>query len=70
MDEPASSTTTEICLQAHKQTAVSTSPHPKKAWEQFVDNIYSILKRTRLEIFYHHINYLHENSKFTNGRRK
>ena len=39
--------------------------HPQKVWERFVDDIYSILKRTYLKNFFHHINNLHQNIKFT-----
>ena len=40
----------------------SASP---KVWERFVDDVYSIVKRTQLENFFHHINNLHQNIKFT-----
>ena len=59
---PASSTTAEICMQAHEHTAISTALHPPKVWEQFVDDIYSILKRT--QNFFYYINNLHQNIKF------
>ena len=39
--------------------------HNPKVWEQFVDDVYSILKRTHLENFFHHINNLHPKIKFT-----
>ena len=39
----ASSTTAEIYIQAYERTAVTTALHPLKVWEQFVDNVYSIL---------------------------
>ena len=52
-------------MQAHESTAISTAPHPPKVWEQFVDDVYSIVKRTHLENFFHHINNLHQNIKFT-----
>ena len=32
-------------MQAHEQTAISTALHPPNVWEQFVDDIYSIVKR-------------------------
>ena len=38
--------------------------HPPKVWEWFVDEIYSILKRTHLENVFHHINNLHQIIKF------
>ena len=65
MRDPASSTTAEIYMQAHERTAISTALHPPKVWEQFVDDVYSILKRTHLENFFQHINNLHQNIKFT-----
>ena len=65
MGGPASSTTAEIYMQAYECTAISTALHPPKVWERFVDDVYSILKRTHLENFFHHINNLHQNIKFT-----
>ena len=65
MGGPASSTTAEIYMQAYERTAITTALHPPKVWEQFVDDVYSILKRTHLENFFHHINNLHQNIKFT-----
>ena len=43
-------------MQAHGQTALSTALHSLKVWEQFINAIYSILKCTHLENFFHHIN--------------
>ena len=60
-----SSTTAEIYMQAYECTAITTALHPPKVWERFVDDVYSILKRTHLENFFHHINNLHQNIKFT-----
>ena len=65
MGGPASSTTAEIYMQAHESTAISTALHPPKVWERFADDVYSIVKRTQLENFFHHINNLHQNIKFT-----
>ena len=67
MGGPASSTTADIYLQAQEHIAIYTALHPPKVWERFVDDIYSILKRTHLENFFHHINNLHQNIKFTVG---
>ena len=52
-------------MQACERIAITTGLHPPKVWEEFVDDIYSILKRTHLEKFLHHINNLHQNIKFT-----
>ena len=37
---------------------------PPKVWERFADDVHSILKRAHLEIFFLHINNLHQNIKF------
>ena len=52
-------------MQAYERTAITTALHPPKVWERLVDDVYSILKRTHLENFFHHINNLHQNTKFT-----
>ena len=74
MGDPASSTTAEIYMQAYERTATTTALHLPNVWKRFVDDVYSILKRTHLENFFHHIKNLHQNIKFTmkeesNGER-
>ena len=59
-----SSTTVDSFMQAYERTAKTTALHPPKVWERFVDDVYSILKCTHLENFFHHINNLHH-IKFT-----
>ena len=61
----ASLSAAEIYLQAYENTALTTALHPPKIWERFVDDVYSILKRTHLEYIFHHINKLYQNIKFT-----
>ena len=63
MGGPAPSTAAETYMQAHEQTGASTTLHPLKVWEQFVDDVCSILKRTHLQNFFHHINNIHKNIK-------
>ena len=65
MGGPTSSITGEIYMQAHEDTAISMVLHPPKVWEQFVDDLYSILIRTHLENLFYHINNLHQNITFT-----
>ena len=65
MRDSVSSTTAEIYMQAYERIAITTAMHPPKVWERFVVHVYSILKRTHLENFFHHINNLHQNIKFT-----
>ena len=52
MGGPASSTTAEIYMQTYERSAITTSLHPPKVWERFVDDVYSILKRTHLKNFF------------------
>ena len=61
----ASLTTSEIYMQAHEQTSISTALNPPKAWELFIDDVYSFLKRIHFENFYNHICNLHQNIKVT-----
>ena len=65
MGGPASSTTAEIYMQGYEHTATTTVLHPPKVWERFFDEVYSIVKRTYFENFFHHKNNLHQNTKFT-----
>ena len=65
LGDPASSTTTEIYMQACERTAITKVLHHPKFWEQLSDDVYSILKHTHLENVFHHINNLHQNIKFT-----
>ena len=52
MGGPASSTTAEIYMQAHEQTAISTKLHAPKVWERFIDEFMPFLnKRTRKTFF-------------------
>ena len=65
MRVPVSSTLAEVHMQADECTAISTALNPSKVQKQFVYDAYSILKRTHLENFFHHMNKFHQNIKFT-----
>ena len=60
MRGPASSITAEMYSQAYESTAITMALHPLKVWEQFIDDVYSILKPTHLKNFFHHINNLQQ----------
>ena len=62
---PASSTMAKIYIKARRYTAISMAQHPPRVCERFVDEVYSILKRPIWENFFHHINNIHRNNKFT-----
>ena len=57
--------TRSLDLQDHKRTAIYMTLDPPKFWEQLVDDVYSIIKSTHLENFFHSINCLHQKVKFT-----
>ena len=65
MGDLVSSTTAEIYMQAYECKAITMALQPPKVWEQFVDEVYSILKRTYFENFFHRISNLHQHIKFT-----
>ena len=51
MGGPASSTTTNIYMQAYERTPITMALHPPEVWEQFFEDVYSILKRMHLNFF-------------------
>ena len=52
-------------MQANERTAISAALYPPKVWERFTFDIYCIFKRMHLQNFFHPINNLHQNIKFT-----
>ena len=61
MSGSASSTTAEIYMQVHEQTAAVLTAHTLKK----LGNVLFILNHTQLKSFFHHINYIYQNIKFT-----
>ena len=57
----ASSNTAEIFMQHHEKLQYLRH----YTLQKFVDDVCSILKRAHLEIFFHHIDNIHQNRKFT-----
>ena len=55
----------KFILQTCEQTAIPVALHPSKVWEQFADDIHSVLKHMQLENLFYHINNLHQNIKVT-----
>ena len=65
MGAPVFSTAVEICMQAYENTPISTALYSPKVWEIFLDDIYSLLKRTHLKKLFYHISNIYQNIKFT-----
>ena len=51
-------------MKVPEYTAISTALHLPKVWKRFADDVYSFLKHTHLENFFHHINNFHKYIKF------
>ena len=51
-------------MESQEEAAISTALNSSKVWEKFVDDVYSILKRTHLRTFFHCIRNLHPNIEF------
>jgi len=64
MGGPASSVVAEIYMQEYDKKALLCQT-PPKAYERFVDDTFSIIKRTHLQIFFDYINSLHPKTQFT-----
>ena len=51
LGRPASPTTAKIYMQAYERTALTTALHPPKVWERFLNDVYSIFKRSIWKTF-------------------
>ena len=65
MGGPPSSIVSEIYKQAIETTALTTTSHPPKVWECYVDYVFSIVRKSNLHDFFQHIDSLHPKTKFT-----
>ena len=65
MGRPTSSVVAEIYMQAKEATALTTTSHPPKVWERYVDDVFSVIQKSNLHNFFQHINSVHPKSKFT-----
>ena len=65
MGGPASSVVAEIYMQEHDKKSLSTFPSPPKCYERFVDDTFTIIKRSVLHPFFDHMNSLHPKIQFT-----
>ena len=55
----------KLYMQNHDKIALSTFVYPLKAYERFVDDTFSIIKRELLQPFYDHLNSIHPNIQYT-----
>ena len=65
MGKPASSVVAEIFMQEKESLALDSYIEKPKVWERYVDDVFVIIKKEKMEDFYNHINSLHVKLKFT-----
>ena len=65
MGSPLSPIVANIFMEQFEKEALETAPHPPSLWKRFVDDTFVILETQYKEEFFHHINSLDNNIKFT-----
>ena len=65
MGSPLSPIVANIFMENFEKVALETTPHPPSLWQTFVDDTFAILEAQHKDEFFHHINSLDENIKFT-----
>ena len=70
MGGPASSVVAEIFMLMFEDVALTTTDHSPKVWERHVDDCFLIIKELHLNMFFHHVNNLHPQIKFTMEREE
>ena len=65
MGSPASPVIANIFMIKLEQKALESFEHPPKTWHRFVDDIFTIVKRSQVKNLLHHLNKQHPNISFT-----
>ena len=65
MGSPLSPIVANIFMEQFEKEALETAPHPPCLWKRFVDDTFVILESKYKDVFFHHINSLDTNIKFT-----
>ena len=65
MGSPLSPIVANIFMEQFEKEALETAPHPPSLWKRFVDDTFVILEAKYKDEFFHHINSLDINIKFT-----
>ena len=65
MGSPLSPIVANIFMENFEKESVETAPHPPSLWKKFVDNTFVILEAQYKDEFFHHINSMDDNIKFT-----
>ena len=65
MGSPLSPTVANIFMENFEKEALETAPHPPSLWKRFVYDTFVILEAQYKDEFFHHINSIDDNIKFT-----
>ena len=65
MGSPLSPIVANIFMEHFEQQALASAPYPPSLWKRYVDDTFVILETSHKEEFFHHINSIDRNIKFT-----
>ena len=65
MGSPASPVIANVFMIKLEQKALESFEHPPKTWQRFVDDIFTIVKRSQVKNLLPHLNKQHPNISFT-----
>ena len=65
MGSPLSPIVANIFMEQFEKEALETAPHPPSLWKRFVDDTFVIIEDQFKDEFFHHLNSLNTNIKFT-----
>ena len=70
MGSPLSPIVANIFMEKFEKEALDTAPHPLSLWKRYVDDTFVIQEEQHKEEFFHHINSIDPNIKFTTETTK
>ena len=65
MGSPVSPVVANICMEVIENTAIETTQTKPKTWKRFVDDSFSIIKKTAITSFLNSLNNIDPNFSFT-----
>ena len=65
MESPLNPIVANIFMEKFEKEALDTAPHPPSLWKRYVDDTFVIQEEQHKDRFFHHINSIDPNIKFT-----